>query len=54
VSQLAETEALRHQTKFADIARGLNVYGYKTIRQQAIATFVSGGQPQNAFSSFLS
>lgn len=54
VGQIAETEALRHQTKFADIVRGLNVYGAKVIRQQAIGSHVSGGTTQNAFSSFLS
>jgi hypothetical protein len=54
VSQIQETEALRHQTKFADIVRGLNVYGGKVIRQFGAASFVSGGTTQNAFSSFLS
>lgn len=54
VSQISKVEALRHQTKFADIVRGLNVYGSKVIRQQAVASFVSGGTTQNAFSSFLS
>lgn len=54
VGQIAETEALRHQTKFADIVRGLNVYGAKVTRQVAIGSFVSGGVSQNAFSSFLS
>jgi len=54
VSQISKVEALRHQTKFADIVRGLNVYGSKVIRQHAVASFVSGGTTQNAFSSFLS
>jgi hypothetical protein len=54
VSQIQQTEALRHQTKFADIVRGLNVYGGKVTRQKAIASLVSGGVSQNAFSSFLS
>jgi hypothetical protein len=54
VSQLQETEALRHQTKFADIVRGLNVFGGKVIRQTGVVSFVSGGTTQNAFSSFLS
>jgi hypothetical protein len=53
-AQIAEVEALRHQTKFADIVRGLDVYGAKVVRQQAIASYVSGGTTQNAFSSFLS
>lgn len=52
--QITETEALRHQTKFADIVRGLNVYGAKVVRQRAIGSHVSGGTTQNAFSSFLS
>jgi hypothetical protein len=54
VGQIAQTEAIRHQTKFADIVRGLNVYGAKVTRQVAIGSFVSGGVSQNAFSSFLS
>jgi hypothetical protein len=54
VSQLQKTEALRHQTKFADIARGLLVHGEKVIRQQGVASFVSTGVAQTAFSSFLS
>jgi hypothetical protein len=54
VGQITQTEALRHQTKFADIVRGLNVYGAKVTRQVAIGSFVSGGVSQNAFSSFLS
>lgn len=54
VSQLQKTEALRHQTKFADIARGLLVHGEKVIRQQGVASFVSAGVAQTAFSSFLS
>ena len=54
VSQLQETEALRHQTKFADIARGLLVHGEAVTRQQGVASFVSAGVAQTAFSSFLS
>lgn len=54
VSQFAKTEALRHQTKFADIARGLLVHGEKVIRQHGVASFVSAGVAQTAFSSFLS
>lgn len=54
VGQIDKTEALRHQTKFADIARGLLVHGEKVIRQQGVASFVSQGVAQTAFSSFLS
>ena len=54
VGQFAKTEALRHQTKFADIARGLLVHGEKVTRQHGVASFVSQGVAQTAFSSFLS
>ena len=54
VSQIQNLEALRATDRFADIVRGLNVYGGKVIRQHAVASFVSGGTTQNAFSSFLS
>lgn len=54
VSQIQKMEALRATDRFDDIVRGLNVYGAKVIRQQAVASFVSGGTTQNAFSSFLS
>lgn len=54
VSQINKLEALRATDRFDDIVRGLNVYGAKVIRQQAVASFVSGGTTQNAFSSFLS
>lgn len=54
VNQIDSVEALRHQTKFADIVRGLNVYGGKVIRQELTASFVSGGVTANATSAFLS
>jgi hypothetical protein len=45
-SQLTETEALRSQGRFADIVRGLNVYGAKITRPEGLATancaFVAG------------
>lgn len=45
-SQLTETEALRSQGRFADIVRGLNVYGAKILRPEGLATanaeFVAG------------
>lgn len=54
VNQIDAVEALRHQTKFADIVRGLNVYGGKVIRQELTASFVSGGVTANPTSTFLS
>lgn len=39
VNQIAETEALRHQTKFADIVRGLHVYGAKVIRATSVRVY---------------
>lgn len=40
-NQINSVEALRHQTKFADIVRGLSVYGAKVIRPTAVQTYVS-------------
>lgn len=37
-NQLVETEALRSQARFADIVRGLNVYGAKLFRPEGVAT----------------
>jgi hypothetical protein len=37
-TQLTEVEALREQLRFADMVRGLNIYGAKTFRPQGIAT----------------
>jgi hypothetical protein len=39
--QISNVEALRHQTKFADIVRGLSVYGAKVIRPTAVQTYIS-------------
>lgn len=39
--QIAETEALRLQTTFADAVRGLYLYGYKLVRPEMIATAVA-------------
>lgn len=36
--QILETEALRDQNRFADIVRGLNVYGAKIFRREGVAT----------------
>lgn len=45
-SQLTETEAMRSQGRFADIVRGLNIYGAKITRPEGLATanaeFVAG------------
>lgn len=54
VSQIDKIRAIPAQTKFADQVDGLHVYGGRVIRQQAVASFVSAGSSQNAFSSFLS
>lgn len=39
--QIAETEALRLQTTFADAVRGLYLYGYKLVRPEMIATAIA-------------
>jgi hypothetical protein len=39
-SQMTEMETLRAQTTFGDIVRGLQVYGYKTVKPEALATGV--------------
>jgi hypothetical protein len=41
VSQIDKVESLRNQSKFADIVRGLNVYGSKVTRPTAIVKYVS-------------
>lgn len=41
VSQVQKLESLRNQTKFADIVRGLNVYGAKVIKTEAVVKYVS-------------
>lgn len=38
-SQLDKVESLRHPSKFADIIRGLHVYGMKVLRPTAILTY---------------
>jgi N4-gp56 family major capsid protein len=37
-SQITETESIRAQDDFADVVRGLHVYGAKVIRAQALVT----------------
>jgi hypothetical protein len=39
-NQINSLEALRNPTKFADIVRGLNVYGAKVIKSEAVVKFV--------------
>lgn len=41
VSQIEETESLRAQSSFADIVRGLNVYGAKVVRSAGVVKYVS-------------
>jgi hypothetical protein len=41
VNQIQSLEALRNQTKFSDIVRGLNVYGAKVIKSAAVIKYVS-------------
>jgi hypothetical protein len=41
VNQIQSLEALRSQTKFSDIVRGLNVYGAKVIKSEAVIKYVS-------------
>jgi len=38
VSQINSVEAFREQKRFADVVRGLNIYGAKTFRPEGIAT----------------
>jgi hypothetical protein len=38
-NQVNSLEALRNPTKFADIVRGLNVYGAKVIKQEAVVSY---------------
>lgn len=41
VNQINSLEALRNPTKFADIVRGLNVYGAKVIKAAGVIKYVS-------------
>lgn len=42
VSQIERVESLRNQSKFADIVRGLNVYGAKVLKSDAVYSYYSG------------
>lgn len=39
VNQIESLESLRNPTKFADIVRGLNVYGAKVVKQEAVVSY---------------
>jgi len=52
VGQIQKTEALRHQSKFADIVRGLHVYGGKVTRREAVVAYVSEGVAQSSDPGF--
>ena len=41
VNQIDSLESLRNPTKFADIVRGLNVYGAKVVKADAVIKYVS-------------
>lgn len=41
VNQIENVESLRNPTKFADIVRGLNVYGAKVVKSEAVVSYVS-------------
>jgi hypothetical protein len=40
-NQIQSLESLRNPTKFADIVRGLNVYGGKVLKEEAVVRYVS-------------
>jgi ABC-type uncharacterized transport system permease subunit len=40
-NQVNSLEALRNPTKFSDIVRGLNVFGAKVIKPEAVVRYVS-------------
>jgi len=39
-SQMTEMESLRAESTFGNIIRGLQVYGYKVVKGEALATAV--------------
>ncbi len=41
VNQIQSLESLRNPTKFSDIVRGLNVYGGKVLKNEAVVKYVS-------------
>ena len=42
VNQVQSLESLRNPTKFADIVRGLNVYGGKVLKSDAVYRYFTG------------
>jgi hypothetical protein len=42
VNQVQSLESLRNPTKFADIVRGLNVYGGKVLKNEAVYRYYTG------------
>jgi hypothetical protein len=38
-AQLVKTEVIKNQKDFGDLMRGLNVYGYETIKTEAMGHF---------------
>jgi hypothetical protein len=42
VNQIDNLESLRNQNKFADIVRGLNIYGSKVIKSEAVYRYYTG------------
>lgn len=42
VNQIQSLESLRNPTKFADIVRGLNVYGAKVLKSDAVYRYFTG------------
>lgn len=41
VSQIQSVESFRNPSKFADVVRGLNVYGAKVLKAEAVVKYVS-------------
>jgi hypothetical protein len=41
VNQIQEVESFRNPTKFADVVRGLSVYGAKVVKSEAVISYVS-------------
>ncbi len=39
-SQMTNVETIRSETTFGNIIRGLQVYGYKVVKPEALATMI--------------
>jgi hypothetical protein len=48
ISQIDKTEAIRSSDSFADVVRGLNVYGGKVTRTAGVVVYLSEGTPAAA------